>query len=161
MWEYNHTDELYHYGRKGMKWGQHIFGKQSSSSGKRKKKSALQNYLTKRKKRKAAEAAAEKARLEAKAYKRKKIKDMSDAELKERIARLELEKRYSDLKSETSKSQTGIGKRFVNKYIDTTVDKIAESAAADVTAQMIKVALVKGANRVIGNEEVFTNNKKK
>ena len=26
MWKYNHTDELYHYGRKGMKWGQDIFG---------------------------------------------------------------------------------------------------------------------------------------
>ena len=27
MWEYTYTDELYHYGRKGMKWGQHIFAK--------------------------------------------------------------------------------------------------------------------------------------
>ena len=29
MWSYNYTngDELYHYGRKGMKWGQHIFGR--------------------------------------------------------------------------------------------------------------------------------------
>ena len=26
MWQYQNTDELYHYGRVGMKWGQHIFG---------------------------------------------------------------------------------------------------------------------------------------
>ena len=26
MWQYNYTDELYHYGRKGMKWGEHIYG---------------------------------------------------------------------------------------------------------------------------------------
>lgn len=33
MWTYNHSDELYHYGRKGMKWGQNIFGKKQTTKG--------------------------------------------------------------------------------------------------------------------------------
>ena len=35
-----YPDELYHYGRKGMKWGQHIFGKERSSGTKKRKKSS-------------------------------------------------------------------------------------------------------------------------
>ena len=32
MWNYNYPDELYHYGRKGMRWYQHIFGKANNVS---------------------------------------------------------------------------------------------------------------------------------
>lgn len=38
MYTRPYPDELYHYGRKGMKWGQHIYGKESRSSKKKLKK---------------------------------------------------------------------------------------------------------------------------
>ena len=46
--QYESSDELYHYGRRGMKWGQHIFGRRnspssSSKSGSKKKKQSSSN----------------------------------------------------------------------------------------------------------------------
>ena len=51
MWQYNYTqypDELYHYGRKGMKWGQHIFGKVRTSLGNRRARKAAMKEASKR-----------------------------------------------------------------------------------------------------------------
>ena len=53
------------------------------------------------------------------------------------------------------------GSRFLNKFLDSTIDKVADNSAADVVAQAIKYAAVKGVNKVAGEEIVYTNNKKK
>ena len=96
-------------------------------------------------------------------YKSKKIKDMSDDELRERINRLNLEKEYNEtLKKTNSYSR---GKRFIDKFKDSTVDKIADNVAADLVAQALKVAGAKGANELLKKvglqPDVHTNNKKK
>lgn len=39
-------DELYHYGRKGMKWGQNIFGDNDRSTKSRKRNESVSNGLT-------------------------------------------------------------------------------------------------------------------
>lgn len=107
MWEYRHTDELYHYGRKGMKWGQHIFGKV---------KKAIQNH---RKEREAAKA--EKARAAEELKKRNKsVHEMTDDELRQRKARLQLEKEYLSVKNEVDKllpQKVNKGKELVNKFM--------------------------------------------
>lgn len=162
MWTYNYTSELYHYGRMGMKWGQHIFGKVQARRAARKKAANLK---------KAREAKAEKQRLAAEranAVDKGKIrtKDMTDAEINRRIARLKLEKDYNDLVQQTREFERG--SRLVNKFLDTTVDKLAENVSADTLSQVIKTLAVKGANaglnkalKTDGEEYVFTNNKKK
>lgn len=103
------------------------------------------------------EAAERKAKIEAGKMSPKK---MTEAELNERIARLDLEKKYTDaLKdSKTSHNRTS---RFVEKFLDSSIDKIAENATADVVAQAVKVLTTRGVNKAFGSEEVFTNNKKK
>lgn len=154
---YEHSDELYHYGRKGMKWGQHIFGKVKTARIARKRKAAL---VKARATKAANKAAAEKR---ARDVEKGKIsaKKMTDAELKKRMERLQLEKNYTDLVNQVNTNHNNRGKRFVNKFLDSTVDKVAENAAADVVAQAIKVLTVKGVNKAFGAEEVFTNNKRK
>ena len=95
-----YPDELYHYGRKGMKWGQHIFGKERSSGTKRKKKSEdVENRFVSGVKKAAGKVSA--ARAKAKEDKRvqnlkkKKISDMTDDELAEYTDRMNRERMAS------------------------------------------------------------------
>lgn len=87
-------NELYHYGVLGMKWGVRK-DRRSGGSNSRGKKSA--NYHDDYRK----------------AHDKKSVKSMSDAELRSRINRLQMEKQYSDL----SPSTIARGKKRLNKVI--------------------------------------------
>lgn len=106
-----YPDELYHYGRKGMKWGQHIFGKERPAGGSRKKSSkdvenrfvsgakgvakkvgtAASNAYAKRKEEKRVQN-----------LKKKKISDMTDDELAEYTDRMNRERVASLAKQQTN-----------------------------------------------------------
>lgn len=151
------NNTLSHHGVKGMKWGQHIFGK-------------VKTYRTnKRRKQNLEKARAVRAKNRAEAAKRAKkldkgkisAKKMTDAEIKARIARLELEKSYKNLENETSRGVISKGKRFVNKFLDSTLDKVADNVAADLVAQTLKAKGAELINKALGEEVVFSNNKRK
>lgn len=145
-----YNGELYHYGRKGMRWGQNIFGKVKNWRTSRKR---AKNLKTARKVKAERQKLIESGKLSS--------KKMTEKELKNGINRLELEKKYNDLLRDTTKATSSRGQTFVNKFLDSTVDKIAENATADVVSQAVKVLIVKATNKAIGDEVVFTNNKKK
>lgn len=144
MWSYNyahpHEEELYHYGRKGMKWGQHIFGKAKS-------------YVVKRKKSKQLEKARDaKAKKQKEAAERKKlvesgrlsVKKMTDDEIRTKMERMQLEKDYKKLLSETSKAQKG--KDFVGKVME----RSGENIATQFTTYAMGAAVNKVAKDVFG-----------
>lgn len=91
MWVYYTSDELYHHGILGMKWGVHRSRSstgESSSGSRRHKKAPVEineDY--------------------ARAHSKKSVKSMSNAELKQRIQRLNDEKQYAQLNP--SKVQRG------------------------------------------------------
>lgn len=92
-----YPDELYHYGRKGMKWGQHIFGKERSSGTKRKKKSEnVENRFVSGVKSAASKVSAARAKTKedkrVQKLKKKKISDMTDDELAEYTDRMNRER---------------------------------------------------------------------
>ena len=142
-------DELYHYGVKGQKWGvrrtKAQLGYKTTSSKKKKDNSFIKSYVNKRKTAKKKKVAAEKT-------KKQSISEMSDAELRERISRLQMEKQYKDL-LQTSKPQTFNGKKFVVNVLE----KSGENLATQVVNHYGATAL----NKIIGQEVIYANNKKK
>lgn len=164
---------LEHHGVKGMKWGFRRYqnrdgsltaeGKQRRSVGQ-----VVKDYRTNsvRKKNLAKARAARVEKQKATEQRKKDLeagkisaKKMTDDELIARIARLELEKKCRELERDTQSYTRG--KRFVNKFLDSTVDKVADNAMADVVAQALKVGTTKMVNKAVGAEVVYTNNKKK
>lgn len=133
-------EELMHYGRKGMKWGEHIFGKVKAAKTARKRKKNLE-------KARAAKAEAKK-RAEEEAKKEENLKTRKEEILKSRSARelyknanmfttqeldsaykrLELEKKIKDI----APKEVSKGQAFVNKFEQITgnLDKLTKGATS-------------------------------
>lgn len=95
MWNYNYSDELYHHGIKGMKWGVRRSRAQLGySSSPRKTKKQAQKVSSKQ-------------------QRRNEMKNMSDAELRSRINRIQMEKQYMQL----TEPQLSPGKKFVKDVL--------------------------------------------
>lgn len=162
-------DELMHYGVKGMKWGvrrtQAQLGHKTSSGTGKKKSSKSSGSVTKTLKKtgkkvsnlysknKASRQAKKTAKVEAeKAKKKKSISEMSDAELREKIGRLELEQRYKQLYA-AKNPNAGKGKKFVTNVLERSGEQLATQVANHYGAKVL--------NKMIGEEVIFANNKKK
>lgn len=201
------NDYLQHYGVLGMKWGVRRSQKQLARSKKKvdklkarkkeidkynrlKKKlsdtkikeSELKEYIKKGKNK-----TLDKTQSGKEPVKKVSIKDLSDADLKARITRLENENRYKELiKNDLAskhKAQNKL-KDYVGKLLDKSMDSIVIDNVVDVGKQTVKQMMVDKVNQEfnrtkrVKNEEksklagqdvwedileelVFTNNKKK
>ena len=143
VWKYTYQDELYHYGIKGMKWGVRRTAEQLGHTIKS-VKSVYDSHKAKKRAKKEA----------AKAKKRSKItnpKKLTTEELNARIKRLQLEKDYNDLVKDTNRTRKG--KNFVMD--------ILESSGKNLFTQVTNHYGAKALNKVIGEDVIFANNKKK
>lgn len=117
---------LIHYGVKGMKWG--VIRKRVSDSV-RNSYHYQKHQLKKR-------AKIEKARRK---YSTKTIRGLSDSELRDRINRLELERKYKSL----SKNDLRPGHAAVNQILSESGKKVLTAAAAGLMAYTIKAKMTK------------------
>lgn len=158
MWQENYNSELYHHGVKGMKWGVRRARQTTSSPGVRRAKKP-DNFIVSsiKKKRRAKELerrkeSAAKARLEAS---KKKPAELTEKELRDRIARLELEKKYADLMNQTNPPKNAKGKKFVEDVLTSS----AKNIASQTTTLLMGMAANKALEMLL-NEKNAINPKK-
>lgn len=182
-------EDLYHHGIKGMKWGIRRTPAQLGHKTSAKKKTSKtdkideitkklnkysSNFESSRKAREERKQAKEvtkqakeatkqakamtkqmtKASKNSKPEKQKKrpLSELTDEELRARINRLEMEKKYKDLIA-SSNPKVKTGRDAVNEIIS--------DVGKDLAKQTIKHYGAKGINRLIKEEAVYANNKKK
>ena len=148
MWEYNYnnSDELFHYGVKGMRWGVRKSTPTSGGTKKSKKKSLIAKMSDKKKK---AEKVKEKPKEETQEPEKKKsVKDMSDAELRAKISRLQLEKQYADLSRQTEPVSKG------KKFVEGIMTKSGENIGTQLTTYVMGTAVNKALAGVFKDEAI-------
>lgn len=119
-------DVLMHYGRKGMKWYQSIYGsKKKKSSGIKRAKAKVRKLSEDQKERLDRKAAV------------KKRRTLSDADIKKRIERLKLEKELKDL----TEANIGPGKSWVTKVLSNSGEKAATTVVSGAMVYAVKAAL--------------------
>lgn len=123
MQAYDHSNELYHHGVIGMKWGvrryQNLDGS-LTAAGKRKYGTKTNFEKVQR-----AKNAADPKKLKAKTKsKEKTVKDMSDDELRRRINRIKMENEFTSLTTKQMYNE--------QKFINTAWNKVIAPAAIEV-----------------------------
>lgn len=136
MWRYNNTNEIYHHGILGQKWGVRRYQNKDGSltpAGKRKAAKMKDEYtaLTGKRLIRKPTKKEEPKKIGEENASRKQIKEMSDTEVTNRIERLRKEKELAGLQSETASK----GEKFIS-----TVGK-----------QVIAPAAIEAGKRVLTN----------
>lgn len=123
---------LQHHGVKGMRWG---VRKDKTQSTKTRGSTVVQKLFGKKSK--------TSNKTDDSTPKKKTIKDLSDAELRERVARLELEKRYKDLAKQTNPPKSSKGHAFVSSVL--------EQSGKNIATQLTTYVMGRGVNKIFEN----------
>ena len=122
-------NELYHYGVKGMKWGVRRTAAQLGhlvKKGASKIKDRISESNEKRKIRKQNEA-----------NKRKPVSEMTDDELKQRLNRLDMEKRYSDYMKTLNPKKESRVKKVIGEILSSGIKTISNAGIQKISNALL------------------------
>lgn len=151
------SNELMHHGIHGMRWGVRRYQNKDGSltAAGRKRINQLDSEYQRLTGKKLSESS-ESNTVKKTSAKPKKISEMTNEEIQEKINRITLEQ---NLKSLTPK-KISAGKRFT----ETVMNDVITPAATDVGKQLARSMFADGVNKVFkleGDNKVYANNKKK
>lgn len=148
MWRYIHTDEMYHHGIRGQKWGIRRYQNKDGSltPAGRKRAAKLEKEYNKITGKKLNKDSDEKSTKTKSQNIKKAVSQMSDADLKNRLTRLETEKRLVQLEKE----RVSTGQKLLTKIgNDVVKPSLIDAGKNTLTAYLTKVG--KEALGVEGN----------
>lgn len=146
------NNELYHYGRKGMKWYQNIFSKDKSSgsSGKSKKAGDSDDDDGSSGGKQSRSNSDSGSSTSSAKPKPKSVKDMSDEELNAAIKRLESEQRYNKLMKDMNPEKEHKAKEFVMDV----VEKSGKNIATQFVTYSMGVAVNKAFEKAFNDDKI-------
>lgn len=130
------NNELMHHGILGMKWGVRRYQNKDGSLTSAGKRRVQTGEIGK---------SSDTAVSSTASYKRS-VKEMSDSELRDKISRMELEKRYKDLSKSSEQAKTSKGKAFVMDVL--------EKSGKNIATQAVTYAMGSMLNKVVGTDVV-------
>ena len=130
------NNELMHHGILGMKWGVRRYQNKDGSLTPAGKRRVQTGEIGK---------TSDSAVSSTSSHKRS-VKEMSDSELRDKISRLELEKRYKDLSKSSERAKTSKGRAFVMDVL--------ERSGKNIATQAVTYAMGSMVNKVAGSDIV-------